>query len=65
MLVPGDLDAGESVVALIPDRDTLVLSAAPDDGDWAGLWKLARAAAGDPLRTEPLIVTPDGIPKAA
>jgi len=65
LLVPGYLDAGESVVALIPDRDTLVLTAAPDDGDWAGLRKLARAAAGDPLWTEPLIVTSDGISKAA
>jgi hypothetical protein len=65
LLVPGYLDAGESVVALIPDRDTLVLTAAPDDGDWAGLRRLARAAAGDPLWTEPLIVTSDGISKAA
>jgi hypothetical protein len=65
LLVPGYLDAGESVVALIPDRDTLVLTAAPDDGDWAGLRRLARTAAGDPLWTEPLIVTSDGISKAA
>ena len=60
LLVPGYLDAGESLVALIPDRDTLVLTAAPADGDWAGLRKLARAAAGDPLWAEPLIVTSDG-----
>ena len=65
LLVPGYLDAGESLVALIPDRDTLVLTAAPPDGDWAGLRKLARAAAGDPLWTEPLIVTSTGIAKAA
>ena len=65
LLVPGYLDAGESLVALIPDRDTLALTAAPADGDWAGLRRLARAAAGDPLWTEPLIVTSDGISKAA
>ena len=65
LLVPGYLDAGESLVALIPDRDTLVLTAAPADGDWAGLRKLARAAAGDPLWAEPLIVTSEGIAKAA
>ena len=65
LLVPGYLDAGESLVALIPDRDTLALTAAQADGDWAGLRRLARAAAGDPLWTEPLIVTSDGISKAA
>ena len=65
LLVPGYLDAGESLVALIPDRDTLVLTAAPADGDWAGLRMLARAAAGDPLWAEPLIVTSEGIAKAA
>ena len=65
LLVPGYLDAGESLVALIPDRDTLVLTTAPADGDWAGLRKLARAAAGDPLCAEPLIVTSAGIAKAA
>ena len=65
LLVPGYLEAGESVVTLIPDRDTLVLTAPPDDGDWAGLRKLAHAADGDPLWAEPLIVTPAGIAKAA
>ena len=65
LLVPGYLDAGESLVALIPDRDTLVLTAPPDDGDWDGLRKLARAADGDPLWAEPLIVTSAGIAKAA
>ena len=65
LLVPAYLDEGESVVALIPDRDTLVLTTAPADGDWAGLRKLARNAAGDPLWPEPLIVTSTGIAKAA
>jgi hypothetical protein len=65
LLVPGYLEAGESVVALIPDRDTLVLTRPPDDGDWAGLRTLALAAAGDPLCTEPLVVTAEGIAAAA
>ena len=65
LLVPGYLDAGESVVALIPDRDTLVLTAPPEDGDWHGLRKLANVAAGDPLWAEPLIVTSAGIAKVA
>jgi hypothetical protein len=65
LLVPGYLDAGESVVALIPDRDTLVLAAAAAESERAGPRKPARAAAGDPLWTEPLIVTSAGIAKAA
>ena len=65
LLVPGYLEAGESLVALIPDRDTLVLTMPPPDGDWGGLSKLACNAAGDPLCTEPLVVTPDGIARAA
>ena len=65
LLVPGYLDAGESLVALIPDRDTLVLTAPPEDGDWHGLRKLANVADGDPLWAEPLIVTSAGIAKVA
>jgi hypothetical protein len=65
LLVPGYLEPGESLVALVPDRDTLVLTGPPADGDWTGLRKLARANAGDPLCTEPLVVTADGIAKAA
>ena len=65
LLVAGYLDAGESLVALVPDRDTLVLTAPPADGDWSGLRKLARASAGDPLCADPLIVTAAGIARAA
>ena len=61
LLVPGALAPGEQVVALIPDRDTLVVTSAPRDGNWAGLRKLARAAAGEPLWTEPLVVTAEGV----
>ena len=65
LLVPGYLEAGESLVALIPDRDTLVLTMPPADGNWVGLRKLAHNAAGDPLCDEPLVVTADGITRAA
>jgi hypothetical protein len=61
LLVPGALAPGEQVVALIPDRDTLVVTSVPKDGNWSGLRKLARAAAGEPLWTEPLVVTADGV----
>jgi len=49
------------VVALIPDRDTLVLAMPPEDGDWSSLRKLAKNAAGEPLWREPLLVTREGI----
>jgi hypothetical protein len=65
LLVPDYLEAGESIAALIPDRDTLVLIAPPADGDWTSHRTLARNAVGDPLCTEPLLVTPQGIGRAA
>ena len=65
LLVPGYLEAGESLVALVPDRDTLVLTRPPGDGDWSRLRTLAHAAAGDPLCPEPLLVTPAGFGRAA
>lgn len=65
LLVPGYLEAGETLVALIPDRDTLVLTAPPANGDWAGLRTLAGAADGDALYAEPLVVTSAGIARAA
>jgi hypothetical protein len=65
LLVPGYLEPGESLVALVPDRDTLVLTAPPADGDWAPLRQLARANACDRLWAEPLVVTADGIARAA
>jgi len=61
LLIPGALRDGESIVALIPDRDTLVLTPVPDDGDWASLAKLAKSPDGDPLWTQPLVVTPAGV----
>lgn len=61
LLVPDALEPGESIAALIPDRDTLALTVVPADGQWEQLRKLARAAEGDPLWTEPLIVTSQGV----
>lgn len=64
LLVPRCLEEGEEVVALIPDRDTLVLTGPPSDGDWSGLRKLAQAAAGPVLWDQPLLVTRAGIAPA-
>ena len=61
VLVPGCLQEGEEVVALIPDRDTLVITAVPANGDWSALRKMARAAAGPRLWPEPVRVTAGGI----
>lgn len=61
LLVPGCLEAGEEVAALVPDRDTLVVVRVPPDGDWASLKKLAKSADGEPLLRAPLRVTRDGI----
>jgi len=61
LLIPDALRDGESIAALIPDRDTLVLTPVPEDGDWASLAKLAKNADGDPLWREPLLVTSAGV----
>lgn len=64
LLVPRYLESGESMAALIPDRDTLVLTRTPSDGDWSRLRELARNAAGDPLWAEPVLVTTEGLSPA-
>jgi len=61
LLVPDVLELGQSIAALIPDRNTLALTVVPPEGDWTGLRKLARRADGDSLWPEPLLVTRDGI----
>lgn len=61
LLVPSALEPGERVAALVPDRDTLVITSVPNDGNWAPLRKLARSAATEPLWAEPLLVTAEGI----
>jgi hypothetical protein len=65
LLVAGHLQPGESLAALVPDRDTLVLTAPPADGNWSALRALARATDGDPLCQDPLLVTPAGIERAS
>ncbi len=60
LLVPELLDAGEAMVALIPDRDTLALAQVPENNDWKPLRKLARNAAGPPLWEQPILVREDG-----
>ena len=64
LLVPACLDEGEELAAAIPDRDTLVLTAAPANGDWSAMRKLAGTPAGDVLWPDPLLVRPSGIAPA-
>jgi hypothetical protein len=64
LLVPEHLHARETVIAMIPDRDTLVLVRPPADDDWGGMRKLARNAAGPPLWREPIRVTAEGFAPA-
>jgi hypothetical protein len=64
LLLPDVLAPGETVVAMIPDRDTLILARAPEDGDWAALNDLAEAPGGESLHPRPLRVTRDGIAEA-
>ena len=64
LLVPELLKPGESLAAMIPDRDTLVLAQAPKDDNWDALTKLARNAAGDPLFRKPILVTSAGFSAA-
>lgn len=60
LLVPEQLRDGEMLAAVIPDRDTLGLVPPPADGNWTGLAKLSRAAAGPRLLPRPLKVTRHG-----
>jgi uncharacterized protein YtpQ (UPF0354 family) len=64
LLVPAHLKQGETLAAMIPDRDTLVLTRIPADDNWAGLTKLAKTAAGDPLFRKPIVVTAHGFSEA-
>ena len=61
LLIPEHLREGESVAALIPDRDTLCIGPIPPDGDWSGYVKLAKRPASDHLIIDrPIRVTRDG-----
>jgi len=64
LLVPDHLEPGETLVAMIPDRDTLVLAQLPDDGDWSSLHRIAKSASAEALHPRPLLVTPGGIAAA-
>lgn len=60
LLVPGQLSAGEELVAIVPDRDTLALLPVPKDGDFQALTKMAETPAGPPLLNRPLRVSQRG-----
>lgn len=61
LLVPELLHEGESVAALVPDRDSLLLTQPPEDGNWSGLERLAADGGDRPIFDQPLLVTRDGI----
>lgn len=60
LLVPEQLRDGEALAAVIPDRDSLGIAPVPSDGNWTGLAKLSRTAAGPRLLPRPLKVTQNG-----
>jgi len=60
LLVPEQLQDGDVLAAVIPDRDTLALAPPPADGDWSGLTKLSRVTSGPALLNRPLRVTRNG-----
>lgn len=61
LLVQDHLMPGESVAAIIPDRDTLVLVPLPRDDDWGPLRVLAGRPVREPLYDRPLRVTFEGV----
>jgi len=63
LLVPAALKPGESLAAMIPDRDSLYLAPVPSDGDWGNLRQLAAASDVPPLLNRPLKVTQAGFEK--
>ncbi len=61
LLVPEYLEDGEELALVIPDRDTLVLTGVPDDGDWSGLEEIARMPESSRVVLDrPLLVTRNG-----
>jgi len=62
LLVPRHLIPGETLVAMIPDRDTLVLSPLSPNGDWKPFEQLAKSPRSDRvICNRPLIVTSQGV----
>ncbi len=62
LAVPSQLQDDQTVVALIPDRESLVLMPPPDDGDWTNIFEAALIplGAGAPLLELPVKVTRAG-----
>jgi len=60
ILVPEYLNEEETIAALIPDCDTLILTMPPDDNDWSQLRELSKAADGEVLLDRPILVSRKG-----
>jgi len=62
LLVPQHMIPGETLAAMIPDRDTLVLSPLPPNGNWKPFEQLARSPRTDRvICNRPLKVTAQGV----
>ena len=59
LLVPATLKEGQRLAAIISDRDTLALLPVPEN--WSSLDEMAKANTGEPLFSQPLLVTVDGV----
>lgn len=61
LLVPGCLEEGEALAAVVPDRETLGLLPIPPDGDWEPIRRLARTPASPyAVLDRPVRVTREG-----
>jgi hypothetical protein len=60
LLIPEQLAEGETIAAMVSDRDTLAVAPVPADGDWSSLTKLAKTTDGPRLLNRPLKVTRHG-----
>lgn len=61
LLLPDALEPGETLVAAVPDRDTLVFTKAPDDGNYASYRRLLTPGSDRLLLNRILKVTADGV----
>lgn len=64
LVVPSLLKPGETLAAIVSDRDTLALCPAPADGEWEKLHQLARSADGATLLDVPVKVSSHGFETA-
>jgi hypothetical protein len=60
LLVPEALGDDERLAVMVPDRDTLVVAPAPQNGGWDALRKVSRSVGAPPLLEEPILVTRGG-----